>query len=56
MLEIKDLMRKIIDLLLIISVFVSLLFVALSFFTAGDHKISKEFVISCCGSKTNEFV
>ena len=30
--------------------------VALALFTAGDRKIAKEFVISCCGSKTNEFV
>ena len=32
------------------------MFVALALFTAGDRKIAKEFVISCCGSKTNEFV
>ena len=25
-------------------------------FNAGDRKIAKEFIISCCGSKTNEFV
>ena len=48
--------RKLIKFLLIIFVFVILVFVALAFFTAGDRKIAKEFVISCCGSKLNEFV
>ena len=56
MLKIKDLMSKVIKSLLIIGGFVFLVFVALSFFTAGDRKIAKEFIISCCGSKTNEFV
>ena len=56
MLKIKNLMRRVIKFLIIIVVFVILVFVALSFFTAGDRKIAKEFIISCCGSKTNEFV
>ena len=55
-LKIKNLMRRVIKFLIIIFVFVILVFVALSFFTAGDRKIAKEFIISCCGSKTNEFV
>ena len=49
-------MRRVFKFLLIILIFCILVFVALSIFTAGDRKIAKEFVISCCGSKTNEFV
>ena len=55
-LKIKDLIRMAIKSLLLIDGFVFLVVVALSIFAAGDRKIAKEFIISCCGSKINEFV
>ena len=52
----NNLKRKVIKFLFVIFVFKILVFLALSFFTAGDRKIAKEFIISCCCTKTNEFV
>ena len=49
-------MRKLFKFLIIFVIIVMLIISALWVFTSGDRKIAKEFIISCCGSKTNEFV
>ena len=49
-------MRKFIKIIALFILFIMLIFAVLWVFTGADRKIAKEFVISCCGSKTSEFI
>lgn len=49
-------MRKFIKFIAMFILFIMIIFAVLWVLTSADRKIAKEFVISCCGSKTSEFI